>query len=867
MIRKIISYAVSLTLLLSLAQLDLSITKVSAAEDAAYTRSYGLISNIIEEATHFQNSQALTRAEFVGTVARLMKIAEQNNEEPAFKDVSKNSDYYGYINAALQMNWISEGEFFFPDNPITASEAIKILVCAADRRFLAESKGGYPGGYVRIAMNIDLSDNINTASKTVSGRDLYVMLFNLLNTRVLSPDEIKSNGESYSSVYVQTEEKYMNTLYNVYEIEGIVSETSSNSIDYSYKPEKERNHICINGRRFETTENMYEMIGFYVTGYYISQSSADVMVYVNKEKKNQEIFTVSEDFILTENDMCYYMFDGRQHRANLESPYIIMYNGRAVSKTEIENISQIDADIRLLDNDNDGKYEFLFVDYISYCLVGAVDTFNGIIGDENDSSSLINVGTGENRVKLTDGNGSEITIFDINKNDVLAVKASKDNYIIEIRKVETVVNSSVTMITDERYIALGNTEYKLSDYMLKNYSADIKLGVSGIFTVDKGRIVLLQRGNGVFRYGYLIKAAKEGTFGNVVAKVYTQEGNQEIFTLADKVVVDGATPVKSENVLGALGSQGLIRYALNNEGQIKQIDLPENFVSHEVNEQKRYNNSLTRYSFDVSSFLYRSSSMSCMPYFNVNNTIVFVIPTDLDDEYSFKVGDRGMLSDNSSYSFSVYDINEYGTAGVLVRRVNSVSQTFSQGDNSYVVEKILYGRGADEEDVTIVQCWHNGKYYKFFMDSTVSIQKDSNTALLPGDVVRFKFNNRGYITAAMVDFDIASGAPKKNSYSNASFEGSNVAMTYQFGKAYSGDGSFIYLSNEKDAYGDWDYSFEYLKNFNINTTNIIKFDLQTKELIPIKTGNIKAYTSFGNENDFVIIRQGTFSPKMVIVYD
>ena len=140
MIRKIISYAVSLTLLLSLAQLDLSITKVSAAEDAAYTRSYGLISNIIEEATHFQNSQALTRAEFVGTVARLMKIAEQNNEEPAFKDVSKNSDYYGYINAALQMNWISEGEFFFPDNPITASEAIKILVCAADRRFLARSE-------------------------------------------------------------------------------------------------------------------------------------------------------------------------------------------------------------------------------------------------------------------------------------------------------------------------------------------------------------------------------------------------------------------------------------------------------------------------------------------------------------------------------------------------------------------------------------------------------------------------------------------------------------------------------------------------------------------------------------------------------
>ncbi len=110
------------------------------------------------------------------------------------------------------------------------------------------------------------------------------------------------------------------------------------------------------------------------------------------------------------------------------------------------------------------------------------------------------------------------------------------------------------------------------------------------------------------------------------------------------------------------------------------------------------------------------------------------------------------------------------------------------------------------------------------------------------------------------------GTPKQNSTASAAFFGSNVAVTYQMGYVYSLSGKNAYLTNSKDDFGNIDYSFKKLKNFSVNTKNIVSFDMDKKDVRPIDLSEIKTYRNFGAANDFAVIRQSRFAANTIFVY-
>ena len=168
----------------------------------------GVIKGITQ--TQFGPGQPVTREEMAVFIYRMQKkgtLAKNNSSSP-FKDVQNSSNlatitwayYNGYING------ISETEFN-PNGPVSLADCYAMLV-----RMLGYEKKlpiNYPDGYITIAEEIGLSENINkNADDELSRGDVAIILNNVLNKKVHPLDDKKilfiGNSHTYYGATVKT---------------------------------------------------------------------------------------------------------------------------------------------------------------------------------------------------------------------------------------------------------------------------------------------------------------------------------------------------------------------------------------------------------------------------------------------------------------------------------------------------------------------------------------------------------------------------------------------------------------------------------------------------------------------------------------
>ena len=107
--------------------------------------------------------KVMTREEYALALSKLIN-AENNilvsalDSKLAYADVSEESKYAQSI-YAMQVLGIMQGTepyIFSPEKSMTADAAIKTLVIALGYRAMGEGGGGYPNGYIKAGMRIDL---------------------------------------------------------------------------------------------------------------------------------------------------------------------------------------------------------------------------------------------------------------------------------------------------------------------------------------------------------------------------------------------------------------------------------------------------------------------------------------------------------------------------------------------------------------------------------------------------------------------------------------------------------------------------------------------------------------------------------------
>ncbi|CAH2215094.1 S-layer homology domain-containing protein [Tepidibacter aestuarii] len=129
----------------------------------------------------FRPDRTITRAEFATVVVRALGLessAKASMGTTSFNDVASNHWASGYINIASGLKVVNgRGDGVFdPEAPVKYEEAVTMLVRALGYEPAAKAKGGYPNGYLVVAGQEDITDDVNGVIGLASERGIVAQL-------------------------------------------------------------------------------------------------------------------------------------------------------------------------------------------------------------------------------------------------------------------------------------------------------------------------------------------------------------------------------------------------------------------------------------------------------------------------------------------------------------------------------------------------------------------------------------------------------------------------------------------------------------------------------------------------------------------
>ena len=125
-------------------------------------------------------NELVTRGEFIYTITQFIGDELRPKGVLSFSDVSNDNKIAGALTYAVSNGLVSDGDMFYPDEPITYDQAYKMAVAFIGRTIEAEQAGGWPGGYAAVAVTQKLTKGLkDTAGEKLTVRDFYIMLENI----------------------------------------------------------------------------------------------------------------------------------------------------------------------------------------------------------------------------------------------------------------------------------------------------------------------------------------------------------------------------------------------------------------------------------------------------------------------------------------------------------------------------------------------------------------------------------------------------------------------------------------------------------------------------------------------------------------
>ncbi len=128
----------------------------------------------------------ITRAEAVKMVVAMCggkDLDDSYPKNPVFEDVTEYHWAYDYIKYAK--GWLINGYedgYFYPDDAITNEELVKLIVCALGFEPMAESRGGWPAGYIAAGSSCGITKDLMLKIGEAATRgDAAIMIYRALD--------------------------------------------------------------------------------------------------------------------------------------------------------------------------------------------------------------------------------------------------------------------------------------------------------------------------------------------------------------------------------------------------------------------------------------------------------------------------------------------------------------------------------------------------------------------------------------------------------------------------------------------------------------------------------------------------------------
>lgn len=708
----------------------------------------------------FRAEDGLKRSEFAKIAVHAMGLeesAEVAQTKQIFNDVS--TDYWanGYINVAHEQGLVigdPNGDYR-PEDKILYQEAVTVLIRMAGYEPAAESKGGYPQGYLSVANQYGFTKNATGTSTTAITRGTVANM----TSNTLTIGMMEQTGFGTSTNYEITEKTILKQYLNTEKLSGQVTANYFTGLKSSAGLEK--GNIEIDNTVYKTTDsNAQNLLGQNVDYYLQTTNNESVVILALSQQGKNETMVIDGDNIesVSDNKINYWKnkdTDSSTKNVRYSEEALMIHNGvaKTFDSSLIKGNGQLRGEIALLDNNNDGVYDVIFVNEYKNLVVDSTSKLSYSISDKYGNSSLqLDPENSSLKYVLQDENGAEVSFDDLKEWQVISYLGSTDSGVVIATVNEASVEGTVTEVQDGEY-KIDGTFYKVAD----NYTESIKLDDSGIFYLDiMGRIAAVDgeaslSGN----YSYLINATKSTDMNDYIKlKVFTKDGTVKILETTEKVKFNGTTKITSDEAFEKLkGVDGnikaqMITFETNADGKITRINTAKDITS--TNIKVDTDNFVKNYENDKA--VYNKTSGKLGDVKVTASTIIFDIPAGADEE-DFAVKDKTMLDDNGEYDIEVFDVTEDLAAKVILVK-NSTGIANAESPVA-VINKITTTTNSKGEKVEKVYVAYDGEMTSFETSESGVLVNGSGEQLKAGDVIQFRTNSNGAIDKITVLLEVS----------------------------------------------------------------------------------------------------------------
>ena len=793
--------AVVLALVMALSMVSFA-AYTDVADDANYAEAVSVLSSLdmlkgYEDGT-FKPEGDITRAEFAMVVCRLLgygATAEVPASYAPFNDVPADHWASGAIALAAQqkiVNGYGDGNFG-PEDNVTYEQAIKMVVAALGYTIVAESNGGYPGGFQIVAAQAGILDGITDGKAGLpASRGVVAQLaYNALDVPMMSQvgfgDEVKYD--------------YDNTLLlnriGVVKVEATIAGTAKSNASLK------ANEVGLTvGRQYAAVKSNNEA-GWYALGTTTIKPDISTAAWVtaSKVKADADVIALAESYIDYEveayvanpttrdaklvaiamkdagySEIAFAAEDIDTNETNLGLGELAIFVDETKEDSEVYDIAiskvylngrvnagllssiatfladTAEADIRLFDNDGDDVYEIAYVTaYVDY-VVDSVNVRNyRVIGTAAPTNPVL--GTWPQRLILDEENedysfeivkdGEVVDITAIAENDVLSVAGGLQNtnelaYGTVIINTQAVAGTINGLDTDNDIVYIDGVEYPYAAAV----EASLNLGDTADFYINARGIICgldASTKTSSLKYGFVTVAMESTglTADTMELRMMDTAGTWNTYVLDKDFDLNGATGTVV--AFKALGNNDVnaakyvynkvVAYELNADGEIDNLYVTPNTVG--VPEFISDSNVADK-AYNAATEIYNGKTLA-------DSTVIFSVPTYpvsatvAVDEDDVAIATKDVLVDRSNYKMTAFNTDEDGIAPILLGY--GITGRIDWADNFMIITGKSTRTNDKGEVGVLLTGMVNGEEVTLFSSTETGGAKVYNTTVSAGAIV------------------------------------------------------------------------------------------------------------------------------------
>jgi len=701
---KLMSFIVAFMLAISVLNIG-----AYASEDIKYSPAVKLLTDlgimdVDEYSGEFWDDTPVRRSEMAKILCNLFNLEPQKAETPYFDDVSENNR--GYIETVVRNGYMVGygNREFGPDDYVTGQQVLKIFVSIECGDSLANVMGGFPDGYYRAAKNMGMISASVPVSADVARRiDVAEIIYSVLESDAVRISGVEGNNIVYGTVEGAT---FLSDIIGIYRYEGILSKNKATSLT---KPSGTGDECVQIGETVikDTDDLARDYLGCRVVAYAKKTSGEDLynIVSIRTARVNESLTLNVEDFVSVAGFKLEYYAGNNVKTIRMSPGCKMIYNG-VLTKYDESRFDFDIGEIKLIDNNDDGKYDVVLITDYKTIVVERINVKEGTISSrfENENLKLK-----DSYCRITYDN-EKAELGDISSGAVILAAVSENTADTKAIDIKVSTTRTAGVVENKRntkegvFIDVGNERYKVSKYaqLLADTGVipNIDSGDSVQLFLDAfGNIAYYKKNTTGVSVGYLMAGAidSEAMTSTLKVKIFTEKEEIIYLQTTESVKVNGEK-VKIDKMDDTLKNRfmetGLVEYESEND-VLMSISFPYN--GYNVGE----------FSLDDSNESYRCSSrnMLAQRYKVSDSTPVFIVPSKStsENEADHYVVSGSYFAVAESYDAMLYDIDEYGEVKYcVVKKDGMAEKDIKENAKLVIVESIGDSLDDNGEEINVI---------------------------------------------------------------------------------------------------------------------------------------------------------------------